>query len=207
MPAKTPDPLEIAISVEALQGKTTKQLPDGRIISLADALWGELSAEWSPAEGAADPFLSMRGRRSAINGTCCLGRGQEAQIYALRARTSSQEAYDWLSGDEGRDVTVAVHYNARVYRERPLNLLLREDLLFGTPMVIREMLTFGMFVIPEPSFAVPEGLGFDYSAITFSLVGYISGEGERAAKSDRFAELNTALVTARARKASDGPYR
>lgn len=198
---------------------STAYLPSGQIIGLADTSWGELSSSWKLTDGPCDPFtrhvtgasqVSLRG----------LPKGKSALVYALRARASTPEADQWLRGPAGAHVDVAVHYNARVYRERKLNLLLREDLLFGTPLWIRELLLYGVFVVPEPDWAPPgvpkhsvptlnikagvpiEGLRHvvDDSVVTFSLVGYMIGMGHNADMEVRYKELNSAIVAAEAKK-------
>lgn len=163
------DPLEL--KVLGMLPNRTVDLPDGQRISTADSGWGELSSTWRPEQGSVDVFEDGWDNEPGgiQSGRLGLGPGRSMLVFAVRARVDSLEASAIMAGPQGGDWTIGLHYNALVRYERRLNFVIREEMLLGTPMWIRERLTFGLFVVGGPE-AVNTDCG-----VTFSLVGLMIG--------------------------------
>jgi hypothetical protein len=176
------DPLELKV-LGMLPGRTI-DLPDGSRIATADARWGELSSTWHLPRGAGDVFEEGWEGNSASSGRGGFEPGRSMLVFAVRARVHSLEAGRILANEQGGDWNVALHYYGRVQREQRLNFLMREDLLLGTPLPIRERLMFGLFIVPGHG-----AVSVDCN-VTFSLVGFLIG-GKKIAEDQtvRFAQL------------------
>lgn len=185
---------------------TTVETPTGEVLALCDARWDELRADWHLQHTPNDPYAA--GVKSySFSGATGLpykkGDGYHSEtgalIYALRARASSDAAREYLEGNVGQHVLVAVHYRRKVIRETTLARLLREELLLGTPVSLSRCLSFGVFVIPDNDFAVPNGprsVAKDRevcaSSVEFALAGYLFFPGSTGAQNleeQRYQEL------------------
>ena len=194
------DPLELRV-IEI--GATKLQLYDGRIIAIGAGRWGELTSPWFLTDGACDPFWhKIVGRRPGRGG---LRQGQEAIVYAIRARASCPAVERFLV-EEGHAITVALHYNAQVWAETTMNKLFDSELLLGTPRDVRELLSFGVFVVPNAGFCLPsptnpdrrphaqDRLAINDGRVDLSLVGFLVGMGEVIDMEDRYKELFSATA-------------